>query len=160
MSDLDLSLIVNGARHRVRAASEAVLADILRDEFGLTGCKVGCDQGLCGACTVLINGVPVAACSTFAFQADGTALTTIEGLSRNGALHVIQRAFLATGGFQCGFCTSGMILSTVALLARNPSPDEMAIRDWLGGNVCRCTGYRAIVAAVRDSAREIARTAA
>lgn len=160
MSDLVLSLTVNGTTRRLAAPPRTVLADLLRDEFGLTGCKVACDQGVCGACTVLMDGVPVAACSTFAFQTEGAALITIEGLARHGRLHAVQRAFLQEGAFQCGFCTAGMILSIVALLGRMPSPDEETIRDWLGSHVCRCTGYRAIIAAVRAAARELSGAAA
>jgi aerobic carbon-monoxide dehydrogenase small subunit len=159
--DVSIALTLNGKTHDLAAAPNIVLADLLRDRFGLNGCKVGCDEGACGACTVLIDGVPVAGCVTFAFAVDGRSVITIEGLGRAGVLDRVQAAFLATGAFQCGFCTSGMILSIVALLAHEPDPDDETIRDWLGGNLCRCTGYRQIVDAVRHAMRhqsaEIAR---
>lgn len=149
MTEIQISLSVNGKAHDLAVPPNAVLADLLRDRLALNGCKVGCDQAVCGACTVLVDGVPFAACATFAFAVDGCSVTTIEGLGRAGALDRVQAAFLATGAFQCGFCTSGMILSIVALLAREPDPDDEMIRDWLGGNLCRCTGYRQIVDAIR-----------
>jgi carbon-monoxide dehydrogenase small subunit len=147
-----ISLTVNGKAHDLAVPPNAVLADLLRDRFALSGCKVGCDEGVCGACTILVDGVPTAACTTFAFAVDGCTVTTIEGLGgRAGALDPVQAAFLATGAFQCGFCTPGMILSIVALLAHEPDPDDETIKDWLGGNVCRCTGYRQIVDAIRHA---------
>jgi carbon-monoxide dehydrogenase small subunit len=151
VTDIRISLTVNGKAHDLAVPPNAVLADLLREQFALNGCKVGCDEGVCGACTVLVDGVPVAACVTFAFAVDGCSVTTIEGLGRAGALDRVQAAFLATGAFQCGFCTSGMILSIFALLAREPDPDDETIRDWLGGNLCRCTGYRQIVDAIRHA---------
>jgi carbon-monoxide dehydrogenase small subunit len=155
MTDIAISLTLNGKACQVAVAPNLTLADLLRDRFALTGCKVGCDEGVCGACTVIADGAPVAACATFAFAADGCAVTTIEGLGRDGALHRVQQAFLATGAFQCGFCTSGMILSIVALLERESSPDDETIRDWLGGNLCRCTGYRQIAEAIRHAASSV-----
>jgi carbon-monoxide dehydrogenase small subunit len=146
---MTISLMVNGAPRNFEVASSTVLADVLCDTFGLQGCKVACDQGVCGACTVLVDGHPVAACSSFAFVSDGCSITSVEGLSQDGVLHAVQTSFLENSAFQCGFCTSGMILSIVALLRTHPEPDDETIRDWLGGNVCRCTGYRAIVEAVR-----------
>jgi carbon-monoxide dehydrogenase small subunit len=151
VTEIQISLTINGKPHDLGVPPNAVLADLLRDRFALNGCKVGCDEGVCGACTVLVNGVPAAACATFAFAVDGRSITTVEGLGRAGTLHRVQTAFLATGAFQCGFCTSGMILSIVALLAREPDPDDEMIRDWLGGNLCRCTGYRQIVDAIRHA---------
>jgi carbon-monoxide dehydrogenase small subunit len=161
VTDVSISLTLNGKTHDLAVAPNIVLADLLRDRFGLNGCKIGCDEGVCGACTVLIDGTPVAGCAAFAFAVDGRSVTTIEGLGAAGVLDRVQAAFLATGAFQCGFCTSGMILSIVALLAREPDPDDETIRDWLGGNLCRCTGYRQIVDAIRHAVRiesaEIAR---
>jgi carbon-monoxide dehydrogenase small subunit len=147
-----LSMTVNGAPCACEVASNAVLADVLRDALGLRGCKVACDQGVCGACTVLMDARPVAACATFAFTAEGRSVVTVEGLAQDGVLHAVQTSFLENSAFQCGFCTSGMMLSIVALLQAHPAPDDDTIRDWLGGNVCRCTGYGQIVEAVRQAA--------
>ena len=155
MTDVPISLTLNGKAHDLAVAPNIVLADLLRDRFALNGCKVGCDEGVCGACTVLVDGMPMAACATFAFAVDGRSVMTIEGLGRDGVLNRIQSAFLATGAFQCGFCTPGMVLSIVALLASRPDPDDEAIRDWLGANICRCTGYRQIVDAVRHAVRNV-----
>lgn len=149
---LTLSIILNGISRRLEVAPHAVLADVLRERFGLIGCKIACDQGVCGACTVLVNSRPVAACSTFMFAVDGAEITTIEGLAADDTLHRVQQAFLSQKAFQCGFCTSGMILSAVALLAEQPGADDETIRAWLGGNLCRCTGYGPILAAVREAA--------
>lgn len=151
---------VNGVKRRVAVADEQTLADMLRDQLGLTGCKVGCDQAVCGACTVLLDGVPVAACAMFAFMAAGRAIVTIEGLSPRGRLDAVQQAFLETGAVQCGFCTAGLIMSVHALLRQTPQPDEAAIKDWLGGHVCRCTGYSAILEAVQLAARRMPAQAA
>jgi aerobic-type carbon monoxide dehydrogenase small subunit (CoxS/CutS family) len=151
VTDIKISLTLNGKAHDLAVPPNAVLADLLRDCFALNGCKVGCDEGVCGACTVLVDGAPRAACTTFAFAVDGCSVRTIEGVGRAGVLDRVQAAFLATGAFQCGFCTSGMILSIVALLAREPDPNDETIRDWLGGNLCRCTGYRQIVDAIRHA---------
>lgn len=148
---MQITLTVNGLPRMLEIAPQAVLADVLRDDLGLKGCKIGCDQAVCGACTVLANGLPLTGCSTFAFAVDGATITTIEGLAA-AALHPVQQAFATQGAVQCGFCSAGMILSTVALLARNPEPDEPTIRAWLGGNLCRCTGYARIIAAVQAAA--------
>ena len=151
MTAIEVSVTLNGRLRQFKVAPQDVLADALRERWGLTGCKVGCDQGVCGACTALVNGRPVAACATFMFAADGAEITTIEGLASGEVLHRVQEAFLACGAFQCGFCTSGMILSVVALLAEEPDPDDETIRRWLGGNLCRCTGYGPIIDAVREA---------
>jgi aerobic carbon-monoxide dehydrogenase small subunit len=145
-------ITLNGVPRHFEVAPQVVLADVLRDHCGLTGCKVACDQAVCGACTVLADGRPIAACATFMFALDGACITTIEGLAKGSALHPVQEAFLACDALQCGFCTPGMVLSTVALLERHPDPSEQTIRAWLGGNLCRCTGYSPIVAAVREAA--------
>ncbi len=153
MSDmLEIAVTINGTAQRLRVAPNQVVADLLRDALMLTGCKVGCDQAVCGACTVLVDGAPTTACTTFAFELDGKTVTTIEGLA-NGSLHPVQRAFLDHTAFQCGFCTPGMILSVTALLARHPDPDEATIRQWLNANICRCTGYEMIVDAVKAAAK-------
>ena len=151
---IPVSLVINGKTQAFDVGAHHVVADVLRERFGLTGCKVGCDQGVCGACTVLVDGAPVTGCATFMFAVDGREVTTIEGLGLDGALSPVQQAFLAAGAFQCGFCTAGMILSVTALLLRDPDPDEATIRQWLAGNICRCTGYNAIVEAVRRAARQ------
>ena len=144
---------VNGRAHRLRVMPHRVAVDLLREDLQLTGCKIGRDQAVCGACTLLADGVPITACTTFAFELDGKNVTTIEGLAEGGPLHPIQRAFLDHGAFQCGFCTPGMILSVKALLARHPDPDEALIRQWLNANICRCTGYRMIIEAVQAAAK-------
>ena len=149
---IEIALTVNGAPRRLTVLPNLVLADLLREDLGLTGCKIGCDQAACGACTVLVDGLPTTACTTFAFEIDGKNLVTIEGLG-DGGTHPVQRAFLDHTAFQCGFCTPGMILSVVALLARHPDPDETTIRQWLSANVCRCTGYQMIIDAVRAAAK-------
>jgi aerobic carbon-monoxide dehydrogenase small subunit len=154
---VDITLTVNGRTHRLNVPPHRVLADLLRDELQLTGCKIGCDQGVCGACTVLVDGMPATACTTFAFELDGKPITTIEGVAAGGELDSVQRAFLDHGAFQCGFCTPGMILSVKALLTRHPDPDEPLIRQWLNANICRCTGYQMIVEAVRAAAKSGAR---
>jgi carbon-monoxide dehydrogenase small subunit len=154
-----IALTLNGRELTANVAPQTMLADLLREHRGLTGTKIGCDQATCGACTVLIDGAPTAACATFAWQADGAAVTTIEGLAAGGALDPVQEAFKAKSAFQCGYCTPGMIMAAKALLAQNPSPDRAAIRDWLSANVCRCTGYQMIVEAVEDAARRLSEAA-
>jgi aerobic carbon-monoxide dehydrogenase small subunit len=150
---LTISMTLNGRPETAEVAANEMLIDVLRDRFGLTGTKPSCDQSVCGACTVLIDGRPAAACATFAFDADGTELLTIEGLARpDGTLHPIQAAFADHSAFQCGFCTPGMILLTKALLDRNPRPDRATIKSWIGANICRCTGYKMIFEAVERAA--------
>ena len=151
-----VSVVVNGRRRKIRAHPLKRLLDVLREDCGLTGTKEGCGEGECGACTVLVDGLPMTACTTFAFELDGTAVTTIEGLSKEGRLHSVQRAFLEHSAFQCGFCTPGMILSVKALLDHHHDPDEMTIRQWLDANICRCTGYQMIIEAVRAAAKTTA----
>ena len=148
---IEIAVTINGRGHRLAVPPRRVLADVLREDLQLLGCKIGCDQAVCGACTVLVDDLPVTACTTFAFEIDGKAVTTIEGLAEGG--DPVQRAFLEHSAFQCGFCTPGMILSVKALLARHPEPDEALIRRWLNANICRCTGYQMIVEAVRAAAR-------
>lgn len=151
MTTINLSLTINGTPRTCDVTPNAVLADVLRDTYGLQGCKIACDQGICGACTILLDDQPVAACATFAFAADGRSVSTVEGLPQNDVLHAVQTSFLENSAFQCGFCTSGMIMSVVALLKINPSPDDDTIREWLAANICRCTGYSHILDAVRQA---------
>jgi aerobic-type carbon monoxide dehydrogenase small subunit (CoxS/CutS family) len=145
-------LHVNGTKHRVNASSDRSLLSVLRDDLDLTGAKYGCGEGQCGACTVLLDGQAVRSCITRISAAAGKRITTIEGLERNGTLHPLQEAFLETGAMQCGYCTSGMILSGVSLLAQNASPSEAEIVHGMQGNICRCGTYPRIVAAVRLAA--------
>jgi carbon-monoxide dehydrogenase small subunit len=149
-----IKLTVNGRTATLTIAPYLTLLEVLRDTLALTGTKEGCSTGHCGACTVLLDGEPVSSCLLLAVEADGHAVTTVEGLTANGALHPVQAAFVAKGGLQCGFCTSGMMLATVALLRRNPQPTEHEIRMALAGNLCRCTGYHKIVEAVQHVAKE------
>jgi aerobic carbon-monoxide dehydrogenase small subunit len=156
-----ITLTVNGRAHRHDVEPRTLLVHYLRDTLHLTGTHVGCDTSQCGACTVLLDGHAVKSCTLLAAQADGSAVTTIEGLAKGSELHPVQDAFWHEHGLQCGFCTPGMVISAVDLLARNPDPSEDDIRRGLEGNLCRCTGYHNIVKAVQRAAREMsARTAA
>ena len=146
-------MIVNGTRREVDVEPRELLVYVLRERLGLTGTNVGCDTSSCGACTVLVNGESVKSCTMLGVQADGLAVTTIEGLASNGDLHPVQMAFHEQHGLQCGYCTPGMVLATVSLLDEHPSPSEDAIREALEGNLCRCTGYHNIVRAVQAAAR-------
>jgi len=149
----ELVLHVNGEERRGVAEPRLTLADFLRDELGLTGTHLGCEHGVCGACTILLDGRSVRSCLLLAVQAEGHELTTVEGLAApDGTLHPIQEAFSAKHGLQCGFCTPGFLMSVHELLADEPDPDEATIRHWLSGNICRCTGYQNIVEAVRYAA--------
>lgn len=145
-------LRVNGAQHEVALETRVTLLDALRERLGLTGTKKGCDQGTCGACTVLVAGRRVNACLTLAVMTQGKEVTTIEGLARDGHLHPVQAAFLEHDGYQCGYCTSGQIMSAVALIGERRPLDEASVREWMSGNICRCGAYPNIVAAVRDAA--------
>ena len=155
MSDIQINFKLNGVSRHASVPPNLLLVDFLRDCEQLKGSKIGCSRGVCGSCTVLIDGRPVAACSTFAFQADGRSLVTIEGLAQGGKLDPVQQAFVDNSAFQCGYCTSGMVLMTKALLAEEANPDRATIIDWLSSNVCRCTGYAQIIAAVEDAARRL-----
>jgi carbon-monoxide dehydrogenase small subunit len=147
-----ISITVNGRRYDREVEPRQLLVHFIRDLGGLTGTKVGCDTSQCGSCTILIDGVAVKSCTCLAVQADGTAVTTIEGLAPDGILHPLQTAFWNTHGLQCGFCTPGMIMATHGLLRTTPQPTDEEIRDGLAGNMCRCTGYQNIVRAVREAA--------
>jgi aerobic-type carbon monoxide dehydrogenase small subunit (CoxS/CutS family) len=146
---MDVTLSVNGASRTASVESRITLADVLRDELGLTGTHVGCEHGVCGACTVLLDGRSVRSCLLFAVQAAGHEVTTVEGLAAaDGTLHPLQEAFHDAHGLQCGFCTPGFLMAARELLEENSSPTEAEVRTWLSGNLCRCTGYQNIVDAV------------
>jgi xanthine dehydrogenase YagT iron-sulfur-binding subunit len=149
---IPVTLNVNGRAHELRIEPRVTLLDALRERLALTGTKKGCDQGTCGACTVLVEGRRVNACLTLAVMVQRKAITTIEGLADGDQLHPMQAAFLAHDGFQCGYCTPGQILSGVALLAEKRATDEQSVREWMSGNICRCGAYPNIVAAVRSAA--------
>jgi aerobic carbon-monoxide dehydrogenase small subunit len=148
-----VSIVVNGRAIVSEVEPRLLLVHFLRSVAGLTGTKVGCDTSQCGSCTVLVDNVATKSCTRLAVQADGTSITTIEGLASDGKLHPVQESFWAKHGLQCGFCTPGMILTSVALLQRNPHPTDDEVRHALEGNLCRCTGYQNIVRAVRDAAQ-------
>ncbi len=154
-----IHVTVNGTARQAEVEPRTLLVDFLRETLGLTGTHVGCDTSQCGACTVHLDGVSVKACTMFAVQADGHAVTTIEGLAPDGALHPLQEGFHEKHGLQCGFCTPGVIMAAADLLARNPNPTEAEIRHALEGNYCRCTGYHNIVQAVQYAAEKMAATA-
>ncbi len=147
-----IALTVNGLGHEAEVEPRELLVYFLREHLGLTGTNVGCDTSSCGSCTVLLDGESVKACTLLAVQADGRSLTTIEGLASNGSLHPVQQAFHTHHGLQCGYCTPGMVMATVSLLAESPHPSEGEIRHALEGNLCRCTGYQKIVEAVQAAA--------
>jgi aerobic-type carbon monoxide dehydrogenase small subunit (CoxS/CutS family) len=150
----ELRITVNGDEHHLLVDTRRTLLEVIRDEIGLTGTKNGCGAGECGACTVLLNGLPINSCLMLAHEADGQEVTTIEGLAAGGVLDPVQRAFVEHGAIQCGFCTPGMVLSAKALLDRNPEPTREEILQGLRGNLCRCTGYVKIVEAV-EAARDM-----
>ena len=147
-----ISVNVNGRRYERAVEPRTLLVHFLRDALGLTGTHVGCETSLCGACTVLVDGAVAKSCTLLAVQADGRSVTTIEGVARNGELHPVQEQLWHHHGLQCGYCTSGMVLATIALLEREPRPTDAQIRDGLKGNLCRCTGYAAVVQAVHAAA--------
>jgi carbon-monoxide dehydrogenase small subunit len=148
-----VSMTLNGEAISAEVDDRTLLVDLLRNERGLTGTHVGCDTSQCGACVVLLNGRSVKSCTLLAAQTDGAEITTIEGLAKNGTLHPMQEAFRENHGLQCGFCTPGMIMSALDLVATNPDPSEAQIREWLEGNICRCTGYHNIVKAIKAGAQ-------
>jgi aerobic carbon-monoxide dehydrogenase small subunit len=143
---------VNGMRHELAVEPRRLLVDCLREELGLTGTHIGCEHGVCGTCTVLVNGETVRSCLMLAVQADGTEITTVEGLAADGQLNPLQQAFRQAQGLQCGFCTPGMLMLATELLAKNASPSETQIREAISANLCRCTGYQGIVEAIQLAA--------
>jgi carbon-monoxide dehydrogenase small subunit len=160
MSTQHVTITVNGEVREADIEPRLLLVHFLRDVLNLTGTHIGCDTTSCGACAVMLNGRAVKSCTVFAVQADGGEVMTVEGLVHNGALHPIQAAFSEQHGLQCGFCTPGMMISSVALLAQNPHPTEDEIRWGLSGNLCRCTGYVNIVKAVQQAAEKMSEVAA
>jgi carbon-monoxide dehydrogenase small subunit len=150
-----VSVKINGKKITKEISDNTMLSDFLRDKLSLTGTHVGCDTSQCGACVIHLDGNSVKSCTTLVVDCDGGEITTIEGLASNGKMHPMQEAFKKHHGLQCGFCTPGMVMSAVDLLKKNKNPSEQQIRDWLEGNICRCTGYQGIVAAVKEAASKI-----
>jgi carbon-monoxide dehydrogenase small subunit len=152
MASHDIKVTVNGTVHHAQVDSRLLLVHLLRENLRLTGTHIGCETTHCGACTVLLDDVPVKSCTVLAVQASGRRITTVEGLEQDGKLHAIQESFMSQHGLQCGFCTPGMMMTSVALLKRNPKPSEPDIRRAISGNLCRCTGYVNIIKAVEHAA--------
>ena len=151
----EIKLEVNGRKVTKNVPDQTLLSNFLRDHLNLTGTHVGCDTSQCGACVVHVNGKSLKSCTTLAADIDGAKVTTIEGLESNGKMHPMQEAFKKLHGLQCGFCTPGMVMSAIDLLQNNKKPSDQEIRDWLEGNICRCTGYQNIVAAVKEAASKM-----
>lgn len=152
MQTIPVSFTLNGKLQEMEVEPHELLLDVVRDRLGLTGAKRSCDVQVCGACTVLIDGRPVSACTTLAFEVRDRSVLTIEGLAENGKLHPLQEAFIEYGGFQCGFCTPGMILTAKVLLDENPNPTEEQLKHFMNGNLCRCTGYKKIIESIMAAA--------
>ena len=148
----DVTITVNGTTHQVTVEPRKILADVLREDLGLTGTHLACEHGVCGACTIIADGDAIRSCLQFAVQADGADITTVEGLAENGELTAVQQAMADHHGLQCGFCTPGVVVSMTALLDANPDPTDQEIREGMSGNICRCTGYQGILQAVRQAA--------
>jgi len=155
MAQHRIGVTINGAAHEAEVESRLLLVHLIREVFRMTGTHIGCDTSHCGACTVIMDGEPVKSCTVLAVQADGTKITTVEGLEQGGKLHPVQEGFTEKHGLQCGYCTPGMMMSSVALLERNKNPSEQQIREALSGNLCRCTGYVNIVKAVQYAAEKM-----
>ncbi len=151
MAGREIALTLNGTERRIEVEDQVLLIELVRG-LGLMGTKLSCDTEVCGACTVLLDGRPVSSCTTLAIEAEGRTVETIEGVANGTALHPIQQAFIDRFAFQCGYCTPGMIMAAKALLAEQPRPDAAAVRHWMEGNICRCTGYGTIVEAVLEAA--------
>jgi carbon-monoxide dehydrogenase small subunit len=158
MTTVPVAFAINGGPVELRVEPRRTLADAIRDDLGLTGTHLGCEHGVCGACTILLDGQPARSCLMLAVQVQGAAITTIEGLAPGDEPHPIQQAMRTAHGFQCGFCTPGFLMSAVALLAENPAPTRDQIRAELSGNLCRCTGYQSIIDGVESAVRLIAAT--
>ena len=151
----EIAIELNGKKIEKEVPDHMLLSTLLRDHLNLTGTHVGCDTSQCGACVVDIDGKSVKSCTAFAVDLEGSKITTIEGLAKNGKMHPMQEAFKKLHGLQCGFCTPGMVMSAINLLKNNKNPSDKEIRDWLEGNICRCTGYQNIVAAVKEAASKM-----
>jgi len=152
---LPISFTLNGKLQELEIEPHEFILDVIRERLGLTGAKRSCDVQVCGACTLLVDGKPVSGCTTLAFEVGGRSVLTIEGLAENGKLHPLQEAFIEHGGFQCGFCTPGMILTAKALLDENPSPTEDELKHYMHGNICRCTGYKKIIESIMAAAKKM-----
>ena len=155
MTKKDVNITINGKEYRSKVEPRMLLVHFIRDVAGLTGTHVGCDTSNCGACTVVLDGKAVKSCTVLAVQADNKRITTVEGLAKDGRLHPIQKSFVDKHGLQCGYCTSGMLMTSFWLLQKNRNPSEKEIREALSGNLCRCTGYENIVKAVKEAAKDI-----
>lgn len=153
---VSIQVTINGQSYQRQVEPRLLLVQFIREELGLTGTHIGCDVTYCGACTVLVDDKPTKSCTMLAVQADGCEILTVEGLERNGELHPLQKAFSANHGLQCGYCTPGMLMSSMALLAENPDPSLAEIRKGISGNLCRCTGYNNIIKSIQAAAREMA----
>ena len=151
--EITVSLVVNGQARTIELSTAEMAVDTIRDRLALTGTRVGCDQASCGACTILVDGMPTASCSTFTWELDGRTTTTIEGIAPSDGLSPVQQAFAEGSAFQCGDCTPGLVLTTTALLREVPDPDRATIVEWLDSNICRCTGYQMVIEAVIRAAR-------
>jgi aerobic carbon-monoxide dehydrogenase small subunit len=158
MSQHTLDLTVNGEIHTLNVPARRLLCDVLRDDLHLTGTKRGCETGICGACSVLVDGQVIKSCLTLAVQIRERPITTVEGLSRNGELHPLQQCFMEHGGLQCGYCTPGFLMTSCAMLTHNPNPTEEEVRVGLNGNLCRCTGYQGIVESILSASQKITET--
>jgi carbon-monoxide dehydrogenase small subunit len=150
---IPVTFTLNGRPQEIEVEPNELLLDVVRDRLGLTGAKRSCDVEVCGACTLLVDGRPISACTTLAVEIRGRTVTTIEGLAHDGRLHPLQQAFIDHGGFQCGFCTPGMILAAKALLDENPDPSEAELKHFMHGNLCRCTGYKKIIESIMAGAK-------
>ncbi|GAB7547254.1 (2Fe-2S)-binding protein [Cupriavidus sp. CuC1] len=155
MQKINIELTVNGEAHSVEAPARRLLSDLLRDDLNLTGTKRGCETGICGACSVLVDGEVVKSCLMLAVQVRGRDVTTVEGLGAGGELHPLQQSFMECGGLQCGYCTPGFLMTSCAMLAHNPNPTEEEVRAGLNGNLCRCTGYVGIVESILCAAEKM-----
>ncbi len=155
MNKITIDVTVNGEEHTVEVPARRMLSDLLRDDLNLTGTKRGCETGICGACTVLVDGEAVKSCLMLAAQVRGRHVMTVEGLAADGELHPLQQCFMECGGLQCGYCTPGFLMTSCALLANNPDPTEEEVRHGLNGNLCRCTGYVGIVESILSAAEKM-----